>query len=239
VPRRRACARACWRRRGFWLPAVPGAALLAAERVLKYLRGGGETLTMRLTGVLALVMCAGWLVYAYRIFADSSGAAALSSLPVWEVAAIAAPAGLSGALALFAARRPALCFVSLVGATLLTVVLAAAFVPGLGLAGHESVAHLLRKADEQGYGSLPVFQLHTLERSAEFYAAGRLSYDAEGRPLKFEGAWQTAEATRASGGRALVLVPREFISQLEGETTVDKQLVGDNGAFALVLLTAK
>jgi hypothetical protein len=82
-------------------------------------------------------------------------------------------------------------------------------------------------------------QLHTLERSAEFYAAGRLRYDAEGRPVKFEGAWQAAEATRASGGRALVLVPLEFFEQLNAEATVEKQLIGENGAFALVLLTAK
>ena len=157
---------------------------------------------------------------------------------MWEVAALVAPAGVSGLLALLAARKPALCFVSLVGATLLTVVLAAAVAPGLGLAGRESVAHLLRKADAQGLGALKVFQLHTLERSAEFYAAGRLTYDAEGRPVKFEGAWQAVEAARADGGRALVLVPVEYLGQLTGEPSVETRVVADNGAFALVYVSA-
>lgn len=215
---------------GYVLPAIPGAALLAAERVLRYLRGVGEVLTMRLTGALALALCGGGLAYAYR---------SLAPFPVWEVVAIAGPAAVSGALALFAARRPALCVVTLVGATLLTLVMVAALAPGLGLAGHESVAHLLKKADEEGHGALPVFQLHTLERSAEFYAAGRLSYDAEGRPVKFEGAWQAAEATRAGGGRALVLVPLEFVEQLNAEPSVEKEFIGENGAFALILLTTQ
>ena len=223
---------------GYVLPALPGAALLAAERVFRYVRGGGEVWTMRLTGLLALALCGGGLFYAYRTLA-AGGAGGLAWLPVWEVIAIAAPAGVSGLLALLAARRPGLCVTSLVAATLLTVVLVAALAPGLGLAGHESVAHLLRKADAEGHGALPVFQLHTLERSAEFYAAGRLEYDAEGRPVKFEGAWQAAEATRARGGRALLLVPLEYLPQLDAETSVEKQMVGDNGAFALLLLTAK
>jgi 4-amino-4-deoxy-L-arabinose transferase-like glycosyltransferase len=225
---------------GYVLPALPGAALLAGERVLKYLRGGGEVLTMRLTGLLALALCAGGLVYAYQEFAiKADEVTRLAPFPVWGVVALVAPAGVSGALALFAARRPTTCVVSLVAATLLTVALAAAVVPDLELARHESAAQLLRRADAQGYGSLPVFQLHTMERSAEFYAAGRLRYDAEGQPVKFEGAWQAVEATRASGGRALVLVPVEYFDQLNAEATVEKQLVGENGVFALVLLTTR
>jgi 4-amino-4-deoxy-L-arabinose transferase-like glycosyltransferase len=214
---------------GYVLPALPGAALLAAERVLKYLRGAGEVWTMRLTGALALVMCAGGLVFAYQ-------ERILQSV---EVVAVVAPAGVCGLLALFAARRPALCVVSLVTATLLTVALAAALAPELHLTRRESVAQLLRRADEQGHRELPVFQLHTLERSAEFYAAGRLEYDAEGQPVKFEGAWQVAEAARRAGGSALVLVPLEFIGQLTAEPEVETRVVGENGAFALVHVSAR
>jgi hypothetical protein len=153
------------------------------------------------------------------------------------VLAVAAPAGLSGALALGWARRRALCFVSLVGATLLTAVLIVA-VAFEGFAARESVAQLLRKADGQGYASLPVYQLHTLDRSAEFYAAGRLTYGDDGQPLKFEGAFQAVEAARAGGGRALVLVPVEYVGPLTGEPSVAARVVGDNGAFALVYVSA-
>jgi len=220
---------------GYVLPALPGAALLASERVLKYLRGGGELLTMRLTGALALSCAAGGAAFFY---VARSGGGLPPGLSAACAAAALAPAGACGLLLLLAARRRALCFVALVGATLLSVVLiAACALEAFG--GRESVAHLLRQAGAQGLAGLPVYQLHTLERSAEFYAAGRLAYDAGGRPVKFEGAWQAVEAARRVGGRALVLVPVEHVGQLTGEPSVEARVVGDNGAYALVHIATK
>jgi len=222
---------------GYVLPALPGAALLAGERVLKYLKGNGEVLTMRLTGALALALCAAGAVYAYQNIPVRHGDGAVSSQPwSWLVLGVLLSAGLSGALALFAARRRALCVVSLVAATFLCVALLAAVVAQSGLAGRESVGHMLRRADEKGYGSLPVFQLHTLERSAEFYAARRLAYDEGGQPVKFEGAWQVTAAARRGGGRALVLVPTEYVDQLNNEPNVETEFVDQNGASALVYI---
>jgi 4-amino-4-deoxy-L-arabinose transferase-like glycosyltransferase len=226
---------------GYVLPALPGAALLAGERVLKYLRGNGEVFTMRLTGALALAMSAAGGFYAARSPGVQSGnVGGLEPFPLWQSAALLTPAALCGLLLLVAARKRTLCFVALVAATFLTVVLIVALAfDGLGLAARESVAHMLRRADAEGHGSLPLFQLHTLERSAEFYAAGRLTYDAEGQPVKFEGAWQAAEAARRAGGRALVLVPNEHLGQLTAEPNLDANVVGHNGAFALVLIATK
>lgn len=225
---------------GYVLPALPGAALLAGEGVLRYLRGSGGVLTMRLTGALALGLCAACVGYAWVTLGGGRGSVdLLATFPFGRVLAVAAPAGVSGAVALVWARRRALCFASLVGATLLTAVLIVAFAFE-GFAARESVAGLLREAEGQGLGRLPVYQLHTLDRSAEFYAAGRLAYDAEGRPVKFEGAFQAAEAARRTDdGRALVLVPLEHVGQLRAEPYVESRLVGDNGASALVLITAK
>ena len=95
---------------------------------------------------------------------------------------------------------------------------------------------MLLKADGEGYGGLPVVQLYTTERTAEFYAAGRLAYDGRGEPLKLEGSKQVAEFARRGGGRALVVVPVRDAAQLSAEPEIESRYIGDNGSVALVLV---
>src|SRR5688500_14278799 len=92
----------------------------------------------------------------------------------------------------------------------------------------------MRQADARGYREAPVFQLHTIERTAEFYAAGRLAYDQNGEPVKFEGAFQVAEAARRHEDSVLVFVPLEYLSQLTEYASLETEVIGDNGAVALV-----
>ena len=124
------------------------------------------------------------------------------------------------------------------GRDALTVALVAACALGR-FARAESVGPLIREASARGLGELKVFQLHTVERTAEFYAAGRIMYDEQGEPVKFEGVSQTVAAIRAAGGRALVLVPPEHIHQLTDEPGVEAIVVGDNGHAALVFVRMK
>ncbi|HVF56705.1 MAG TPA: phospholipid carrier-dependent glycosyltransferase [Pyrinomonadaceae bacterium] len=222
---------------GYILPALPGAALLVGERLSKYVRGGEGRYAMRATGVLLLALFVAGLAYAFSGFIPG-GESHANPLPTLCTLAIVLPAGLTGALALLLPRRRVLRAASIVGAAFLTVLL----IVGCAferVARRESVAVLMRRAAEQGFGSLPVFQLHTIERTAEFYAAGRLAYDERGEPIKFEGTGQIAEAARRSGGRALVLVPREFAYQLTQQTGLETRDLGDNGAIALVAVSVK
>jgi hypothetical protein len=222
---------------GYILPALPGAALLVGERLSKYVRGGEGRYAMRATGVLLLALFVAGLAYAFSGFIPG-GESHANPLPTLCTLAIVLPAGLTGALALLLPRRRVLRAASIVGAAFLTVLL----IVGCAferVARPESVAVLMRRAAEQGFGSLPVFQLHTIERTAEFYAAGRLAYDERGEPIKFEGTGQIAEAARRSGGRALVLVPREFAYQLTQQTGLETRDLGDNGAIALVAVSVK
>ncbi len=225
---------------GYVLPALPGAALLASERVLRYLRGGEGTPAMRLTGALALLLfVAGAGVYALDGFTLTKVLPEPFRLPLGCAALVFVPAGVAGAVAVFfARRRRELCVLSIAAATLLTVAAAA----GCALekfARAETVAPLLKEAEAQGHGGLKVFQLHNLERTAEFYAAGRIVYDAEGNPLKLEGGPQAIEAVREAGGRALVLVPPEHLHQLTDVPGVEASVIGDNGHAALVLVQTK
>ncbi|HEY0080009.1 MAG TPA: glycosyltransferase family 39 protein [Pyrinomonadaceae bacterium] len=213
---------------GYILPALPGAMLLAGERLSRYLRGENGTRGMRLTGALALLLvliCGGYAVYA--------GIVSFSIALI-----IALPCVLAGALALLRPQARRLCAVSLVCAVLLLVALITAF--GLQkIAESQSMYALLERARARGYASTPVLQLHDIERTSEFYAAVRITYDAEGQPARLQGPGEVAEALRRQGGAALVIVPLQYISQLTEAAYFETELIGDNGWNALVAVRLK
>jgi 4-amino-4-deoxy-L-arabinose transferase-like glycosyltransferase len=216
---------------GYVLPAMPGAALLAGDCLHRYLRGNGGLALMRLTGVLVLLLFGAGVAVAVFNVGDVN--ASIGELPTPYLAAVLLPSLLAGVAALFYARRRALCAVSIVGATLLTISL---FVGGaLGRAMlKESLGRVFVEAAAQGLDRLPVVNLHTVERSSEFYAAGRLAYDEAGQPLKLEGAGEVEEFARTHGGEALVIVPLKLKTQLEDLPGLDASEVGNNGMDALI-----
>jgi 4-amino-4-deoxy-L-arabinose transferase-like glycosyltransferase len=208
---------------GYVLPALPGAALLAGLRLARYLRGGGGVALMRATGVGALCLAAAGVIYARQ-----SG-----SISVKAALVVTAPSFVAGALAVLFARRRALCVGSLVACAFVSVVLIVSVAAGR-FAAVESAHGLLREADARGLGGLPILQLHDIERTSEFYGAGRLVYAADGQPLKLEGPSEVLREAGQRGGRALVLVPPVYLHQLENLRGASTRLVAENGAYALV-----
>jgi len=158
--------------------------------------------------------------------------------PVY-VAALLFPAGLTAAVALLAPRRRELCAVSVVGATLLTVVLVVASGVLERLTRKETMGRTMAEAAAQGFGELPVVNLHTVERTSEFYAAGRLAYDSDGELLKLEGTNQVAEFARVRGGAALVIVHRDDERQLFEDPALESKRVAFNGRHALVYVKTR
>jgi hypothetical protein len=74
-----------------------------------------------------------------------------------------------------------------------------------------------------------------VERTAQFYAAGRLINDeARGEPRKFEGAGEVLEVARQRGGTLLVIVPEEHAGQLLNFQPLVTEVIGDNGTVVLV-----
>jgi 4-amino-4-deoxy-L-arabinose transferase-like glycosyltransferase len=207
---------------GYVLPALPGAVLLAGERLARYARGGGAEWPMRATGALLLAFAAAGVGYAALTKEATVGCALL-------VAAPAAAAGVCAVLSLGARTTRA---AVVVGAALLTTMLAAGCAVE-GIARRETVGELLRLAAARGYVAEPVLNLHTVERTAEFYAAGRLHYDAEGEPVKHEGANQIAEHLSGRSGAALVFVPVEHETQISNYPPLAAERIGDNGRVAL------
>ncbi|MCA1621084.1 MAG: hypothetical protein LC795_17610 [Acidobacteria bacterium] len=222
---------------GYVLPAIPGAALLAGDSLHRYLRGAGELPAMRLTGLLALGTAAA--AAAFLFFHVGDFGASMRGVPAGYAAALVIVPGLAGLAALLLPRRRELCAVALVGATLLTVALVVASGVFGRAARKETLGPELSEASAQGLGGLPVIHLHGVERTSEFYAAGRLAYDERGEPVKLEGAFEVEEFVRARGGQALVVVPLGEERQLHEHPTLESRRVADNGRYALVHVRAR
>jgi hypothetical protein len=103
-------------------------------------------------------------------------------------------------------------------------------------AQRESVRELIRLADARGYGSAPLFALHRIERTAEFYAAGRVAYGPDGEPVRFESAYQVANQARQTHGPILVIVPVAYIWQLTNIKGMQAEVIGDNGSAAVLVV---
>lgn len=208
---------------GYILPALPGAALLVSLELARFVRGEGGMKAMRATGALALTLAIAGIIFALRSDLVTTGCALAVALPV----------AATGLVALVWTRRRRLSAALVAGVTLMTVALLVGCAVDRATR-RESVRDLMRQADARGYREAPVFQLHTIERTAEFYAAGRLAYDQYGEPVKFEGAFQVAEAARRHEDSVLVFVPLEYLSQLTEYASLETEVIGDNGAVALV-----
>ena len=210
------------------LPVMPAVALLAADRVECFWRMQRGNKVMRLTGALMIILAGGGTWYSTL----QSG--------LNRVCVGGAVFGL-GVVGLIALARPQMRRALLVLIPLATLVASAVALSCAApvVAQRESVRDLLATAGARGYGAAPVVQLHTIERTAEFYAAGRLSYRLDGEPIKLEGANQVVDAARHAGGTVLCFVPIEYESQLTNYAEVHAQVIGNNGRVSLVVVAAQ
>jgi len=205
---------------GYVLPVLPAAALLIGERINCYQRANRGALVIRLTGALLLIGTAAGVWYSMR----EAGA------PVWL---IIAAAGLVSIVAIVAmiSPRPRVAFPLI--ATIPFVIGLCALKPAASVASRDSVRDLIRAADARGYASTPVYYLLCDDRSAEFYASGRLAYDATGEPVRFEGAQDVGAAIRDRGGVGIVLIETRWETRLTDYRAVVTEKIADNGWISI------
>src|SRR6266436_178027 len=205
------------------LPALPAVALLVGERITCFLNARRGDLVLRFTGVLlvCLGVFGGW--YLAHRFSLSVALSILGMLPIVLVGA--------GAIARPQLRKAL--FILIPISLLITSLIGLSRAAPL-LAQPESVRDLLAVASSRGYGATPVVQLHTIERTAEFYATKRMTYAANGEPVKLEGVAQVAGAARLSGGLVLCFVPKEYEAQLTSYQDIQTEVVANNGRVSLV-----
>jgi 4-amino-4-deoxy-L-arabinose transferase-like glycosyltransferase len=209
------------------LPVLPAVALLVGERIVCFLKDQRGEKVLRLTGVVLIgVAAAGfWYAHPFHLSFYCFGLAAL-------------PLVLVGATAILRPQLRGLLLVLIATAAFATSAIALKCAAPT-VARTESVRDLLTAAAGRGYSTTPVVQLHTIERTAEFYAANRMSYGSDGEPVKFEGVAQVIEAARRNGGVVLCFVPLEFESQLTSYQNAQSEVIADNGRVALLAVRAR
>lgn len=210
------------------LPVLPAVALLAGERVTCFLPARRGDLVLRLTGALLIGLgtAGGWYVLRHSLVSPS------------VIVLAASPLMLVGAIAALRPRLHRALLVLIPVAMFATSAIALSCVAP-SIARPESVRDLLAAASARGYSAVPVVQLHTVERTAEFYAADRMVYGADGEPVKLEGVAQVADAARHSGGLVLCFVPREYEAQLTSYPNIQTEAIANNGRVSLVAVRLK
>jgi len=210
------------------LPVLPAVALLAGERVACFLFAQRGDRVLRLTGALlvGLGVAGGW--YLVRHYSSISSWIVIAAFPLVAV----------GAIALVKPQLRRVLFVLVPAAMFATIVISLRCAAPV-IARPESVRDLLTAASTRGYGAVPVVQLHTVERTAEFYAADRMTYRPDGEPVKLEGVDQVADAASHGSGVVLCFVPREYEAQLTSYPKVQTEVIANNGRVSLVAVRVR
>ena len=212
---------------GYILPILPAVALITGERLARFTSSAhASRYAMRAIGLLLTVVAITGFVVAVRG----------GHLSPVEAAVIAGPMIIAGVVNLFFfERRSAAAFsVICVGLLFPCLVLNTRLTD---LTRTESVRELVERASERGYNTAPVYGLGRMDRSAEFYAAGRVAYGPDGEPVVFENATQVLSAA-VGHGTILVFVPREY-DQLLTLKSSGAEVIGDNGKFVLVAVSGR
>lgn len=97
-------------------------------------------------------------------------------------------------------------------------------------ARRESVKDLLAMADARGYANAPVIAQRGDDRSAEFYAYGRVIYHANGEVMTFDEISVDDARTRAK--KFVVFIPLKDVEGVRGAPQIE--VIGDNGHSAVL-----
>lgn len=213
---------------GYVLPALPGAALLIGERLARFMQGEEGNVAMFFTGVILLLLALAGVVYAMQT----------NEIPITGALVAAVPLALGGILVIALKQKRVLRVELICGATILSLALALNFA-FTQVARSESVRDLIKTAAARGYTSTPVFYMLAADRTAEFYAGGRLGYRPDGEPFRFDGANELADAARESGGLALVLIPDEWEKQLTDYSALQTEKLDSNGTLSLFVIRVR
>jgi 4-amino-4-deoxy-L-arabinose transferase-like glycosyltransferase len=212
---------------GYILPALPGAAFLIGERLSRFVHGEEGGAWLGVTGALLIGLAVAGIVFSR-----------ISQIPLGGMMVVVAPLVVGGLVTLLLKEARGLRAEVVCSAMFMSMALA--INGGVNrIAAQESVRDLMLVADARGEVSTPVFYMLTDDRTAEFYAGGRLAYKPDGEPFRFDGANEVAAAAAERGGRALVLVPTEWTNQLTDYSAIKTELIANNGVLTLALVTLR
>jgi 4-amino-4-deoxy-L-arabinose transferase-like glycosyltransferase len=209
---------------GYILPVLPAASLIVGERLARLSAiSASRNWSLRATGVVCLILGAIGLIYTSRSTILSLRCGVLIALPLF----------VAGFFAVVWTRFRSTSVVLIAWATLATGVILLNC-GAQSLAQRESVRDLLQLADARGYARAPVFARRGGDRTAEFYASGRVAYGADGEVVTLDEVGQMLEEARRRGESILVLLPVEALSDVNQRHLPELDVIGSNGRVALV-----
>jgi 4-amino-4-deoxy-L-arabinose transferase-like glycosyltransferase len=206
---------------GYILPVLPPVSILVGERIARFCANKSSSKWAPVaTGLIVLIVAIAAVSYSSQSGFPTLPMAVLLTLPLF----------ISGLFTIVFRHHRCVGMTLTAVALLLTLAGVLQFVAP-SRAGRESVRDLLRLADAQGYGEAAVIIPRDRDRSAEFYASGRVVYDAHGEPAAVDELPHVIAETRQRGKKILVFVPVEY---LEPYKSPQWRIIGDNGNLALV-----
>ena len=106
---------------------------------------------------------------------------------------------------------------------------------------HETVKNLIETADSKGFADAEFVSLYTVSHNLEFYAAGRLQREADGKLKRYDDFSVLIKAVKEeSGKRILVVVPQEAVPNLRKENgSAEVETIAENGESAIILVKPK
>jgi 4-amino-4-deoxy-L-arabinose transferase-like glycosyltransferase len=214
---------------GYILPAIPAAAFLIGEMLwrLTFEHGFGRKLLLP-TGVLYLLAGAGVVAYALND----------STIPIICAVLIAALFLATALLIFFARHNSRVPELAMIVSTFAVLIVSLHWLAP-GFADRESSKRLLQLADARGYSHAMIYGMQRSDRTPEFYAAGRVSYGSDGEPIMYEAPWDVIQESRRRGEAVLAFVPLEELERLEKTTEAKTEVIGDNGRYAIVAVSAQ
>ena len=189
--------------------------IIALVKARKWTWRGDDSLS------IVRVFSLAWLLFPLVFFSFSG-----SKLPGYVLPVLPAVALL---VADVLRQRKATAPISIAIATFVLVLIVLNFAAA-PFARHESVRDLLALADARGFANAPVLAQRSDDRSAEFYAYGRVVYGPNGEPLTFDEI--SVDDARARGGRFVVFIPVEYVEHFRGSPAIE--VIGDNGKTAVL-----
>ncbi len=207
---------------GYVLPALPGACLLVGARLVR-MRGHGDV-WLTATGCLVSLAAVCGAAVGLRMQVISFPSALILGLAGFACGAVAA----------WSSRATGRAAGLIIAATLASIVIIAGGMDGRAT-GKFSLRDQLALAAQRGYADAPLYGLHTIDRTAEFYHAGRIMYDAEGEPRKLETLENVIDTMRdVEGRRVLIATNREGVKQLEQVSEFTIEVIGENDDVTLI-----
>jgi len=213
---------------GYILPVLPAASLVVGEPLARLVSTSTRrNWPLQATGIICLILGVGALVYTWRSTLLSLRCGVLIALPLF----------VAGFFAVVWSRFRRNSVVLVAWAMLATTVILL-HCGAQSLAQRESVRDLLKLADARGYAHVPVFARRDGDRTAEFYASGRVVYGADGEVVTLDEVGQMLGEARRRGESILVLLPVEALSDLNQRHIPELDVIGTNGRVALVAVKA-